>query len=131
MFKKLDLLNIKISELAQYLNISRPTLYKFIELYESNKNLLRKKYLDLFDYINNNLYLTKIDVIKYIIERFNKPKKLDNEDLDKLISILENDEEYKTLIKVLNTYFIHLNSNDKQKEIKKLINYLNRRIKDE
>ena len=131
MFKKLDLLNIKISELAQYLNISRPTLYKFIELYESNKNLLRKKYLDLFDYINNNLYLTKIDVIKYIIEKFNKPKVLNNEDLDKLISMLENDEEYKTLIKVFNSYLISLNSKDKQKEIKKLINYLNRRIKDE
>ena len=129
MFKKLDLLNIKISELAQYLNISRPTLYKFIELYESNKNLLRKKYLELFDYINNNLYLTKIDVIKYIIERFNKPKDLNNEDLDKLISMLENDEEYKTLIKVLNTYLIHLNSKDKQKEIKQLINYLERKTK--
>ena len=129
MFKKLDLLNIKISELAQYLNISRPTLYKFIELYESNKNLLRKKYLELFDYINNNLYLTKIDIIKYIIERFNKPKELDNEDLDKLISTLENDEEYKTLIKVLNTYLIHLNFKDKQKEIKQLINYLERKTK--
>ena len=129
MFKKLDLLNIKISELAQYLNISRPTLYKFIELYESNKNLLRKKYLELFDYINNNLYLTKIDVIKFIIEKFNKPKDLNNEDLDKLISILENSEEYKTLIKVFNTYLIHLNSKDKQKEIKQLINYLERKTK--
>ena len=129
MFKKLDLLNIKISELAQYLNISRPTLYKFIELYEGNKNLLRKKYLELFDYINNNLYLTKIDVIKFIIEKFNKPKNLNNEDLDKLISMLENDEEYKTLIKVLNTYLIHLNFKDKQKEIKQLINYLERKTK--
>lgn len=129
MFKKLDLLNIKISELAQYLNISRPTLYKFIELYESNKNLLRKKYLELFDYINNNLYLTKIDVIKYIIERFNKPKELDNKDLDKLISILENSEEYKILINVLSSYLISLNSKDKQKEIKQLINYLERKTK--
>ena len=71
MFKKLDLLNIKISELAQYLNISRPTLYKFIELYESNKSLLRKKYLELFDDINNNLYLTKIVIENFINIGFN------------------------------------------------------------
>lgn len=131
MFEKLDLLNIKISELAQYLNISRPTLYKFIEFYEANKKLLRKQYLELFDYINNNQYLTKIDVIKYIIEKFNKPKKLDNEELNNLISLLENDSEYEELIKVMNLYLTNLNAKNKKDEITKLINYMKRKINNE
>lgn len=131
MFEKLDLLNIKISELVQYLNISRPTLYKFIEFYEVNKKLLRKQYLELFDYINNNEYLTKIDVIKYIIEKFNKPKKLDNDELNNLISLLENDSEYEELIKVMNLYLTNLNAKNKKIETTKLINYLKRRTNNE
>ena len=35
--EKLSSLKIKISELSQYLSISRPTLYKYIELYEDDK----------------------------------------------------------------------------------------------
>lgn len=131
MFEKLDLLNIKISELAQYLNISRPTLYKFIEFYEANKKLLKKQYLELFDYINNNQYLTKIDVIKYIIEKFNKPKKLDNGELNNLISLLENNSEYEELIKVMNLYLTNLNAKNKKDEITKLINYMRRKINNE
>ena len=129
MFEKLDLLNIKISELAQYLNISRPTLYKFIEFYEQNKTLLRKQYLELFDYINNNTYLTKIDVIKYIIEKFNKSKSIQNKELNSFISILKNDNEYKELIKVLNLYLINLNAKNKENQINKLINYIKKETK--
>ena len=53
-------LNIKITELADYLKISRPTMYKFIELYDSNKyEDITKNVKKLFDFIKNNTLMIK------------------------------------------------------------------------
>lgn len=49
MLKKLD---IKITELSDYLKISRPTLYKFIDYYDKNNTKqMDKRLVDLFNYI--------------------------------------------------------------------------------
>ena len=60
-------MQIRLTELEEYLNISRPTLYKFVEYYESGKkNLINPIVVDLFDYIEKNRGLTKKEVVSYI-----------------------------------------------------------------
>lgn len=79
---RLKELDIKITELASYLNISRPTMYKFIEMYDESDNHkeIKKQVLRLFDYINSNPYIDKSNVINYILNRISKPADLESED---------------------------------------------------
>ena len=75
---KLKELDIKKTELANYLNISRPTMYKFIDLYDNgNKNGINKKVLKLFDYINDNEMVGKNNVIGYILNNLTDVKELE------------------------------------------------------
>lgn len=71
-------LDIKITELANYLNISRPTMYKFIEYYdECNYKDINKKIVKLFDYIMNNEMIGKNNVINYILNNLANLNDLD------------------------------------------------------
>lgn len=66
--ERLHELEIKITELASYLNVSRPTIYKAIEDYDSNRReMVNAKILSLFDYIGENEMIGKGNVIKYIL----------------------------------------------------------------
>ena len=50
--KRLKDLEIKITELADYLQLSRTTLYKFIDSYDAkNRKEVNSSVLKLFDYI--------------------------------------------------------------------------------
>lgn len=85
-------LNIKITELADYLKISRPTMYKFIELYDSNKyEDITKNVKKLFDFINNNTLIEKRNVINYILNNLNVTKDLTD---DKVSRKIENITKY-------------------------------------
>lgn len=85
-------LNIKITELADYLKISRPTMYKFIELYDSNKyEDITKNVKKLFDFINNNTLIEKRNVINYILNNLNVTKDLTD---DKVSKKIENITKY-------------------------------------
>lgn len=65
--KKIELLDLGITELSIYLDVSRPTLYKFIEMYESNTPKKIPMHIkNVFEYIKNNDDLTKIKVISFI-----------------------------------------------------------------
>ena len=62
-------MNFRLTELANYLNLSRPTLYKYIEEYE------KRKYKDIdqisrkvFDFIKKKTTYHKIQVIDFIIQ---------------------------------------------------------------
>lgn len=78
---RLKELDIKKTELANYLNISRPTMYKFIDLYDSeNKNEINKKILKLFDYIVDNDMIGKNNVIGYILNNLTDVKELESKD---------------------------------------------------
>lgn len=67
---RLKELEIKITELADYLQISRPTLYKFIESYdEGNKKDIPHSIKALFDYIDDNNLIGKRNVINYILTK--------------------------------------------------------------
>ncbi len=79
--EKLKELDIKKTELANYLNISRPTMYKFIDLYDNgDRNEINKKVLKLFDYITDNEMIGKNNVIGYILNNLADVKELEDKD---------------------------------------------------
>lgn len=85
-------LNIKITELADYLKISRPTMYKFIELYDSSKyEDITKNVKKLFNFIDNNTLIEKRNVINYILNNLNVTKDLTD---DKVSRKIENITKY-------------------------------------
>ncbi|MCI6215475.1 MAG: hypothetical protein MR659_00075 [Mollicutes bacterium] len=108
--QKLRDIDLKITELADYLKITRPTLYKFIDSYDNgDRETINKKVLSLFDYLENNPLAGRNTILNFILNnliiekelgesadvtRFNKIKKF----------VLENPEASKTkLIELLIT----------------------------
>lgn len=102
MLKKLD---IKITELSDYLKISRPTLYKFIDYYDKNNTKqMDKRLVDLFNYIKKNIDLIeKRNVINYIFNNFNEYTNLEENNLYQIINnfrtyVINNPKSEKTFI---------------------------------
>lgn len=62
-------LGLRLIDLSEYLEVSRPTMYKYIELYEQgHKEAINSKILTLFDYIENNYpTIGKNNVINFIL----------------------------------------------------------------
>lgn len=95
-------LDIKKTELASYLDISRPTMYKFIESYDNGEfETINKKVLKLFDYISNNALIGKNNVINYILNNIAEVKEMESKeevDLFKNVRryILANPDSEKT-----------------------------------
>ena len=68
--ERLKDLDIKITELAGYLSISRPTMYKFIDMYDAgDKKDLSNFMCELFNYIDTNELIDKKNVINYILSK--------------------------------------------------------------
>ena len=107
---RLKELDIKITELANYLQISRPTMYKFIELYDSgDRNEVNQRILKLFDYIENNRLIAKKNVINYI--------------LNSIATISDNDTtEVNELLKIIKDYISYNPNSEKTQFIIKSIN---------
>ena len=71
MKEKLRGLGIKTTELSEYMRISRPSLYKYIELYESKEyKLVPEKVLRVFKYVDKYKNLSKEQVIAFTISEF-------------------------------------------------------------
>lgn len=82
---------IKITELADYLQISRPTMYKFIDTYDvGDKESLSKGILDLFTYIDKNLYIGRKNVISYIFDNLAKAEVDNSVPNAKVLSIVKD-----------------------------------------
>lgn len=65
---RLKEMELKITELSDYLQLSRPTMYKFIEAYDSgNYAIINERVLDVFKYIDSNSLIGKKAVIRYLI----------------------------------------------------------------
>ena len=61
-------MDLRITELSEYFHISRMTLYKYIDMYESGtKDGIGSKVLDLFDYIETTPNIGKRNVINWIL----------------------------------------------------------------
>lgn len=70
--ERLKEMELRITELADYLQVSRPTMYKFIDCYDLGKfGAINKDVLRLFNYITENELAGKKSVINYILSELN------------------------------------------------------------
>ncbi|ERJ12292.1 hypothetical protein [Haloplasma contractile] len=102
---KLRMINLRLTELSNYLSISRPTLYKYIEDFENeNYENLNPSIRKIFFYIESNDDITKKDVITYIISILNEDKIFSREDLlvSEIIECLKNETSTDKLQFLLN-----------------------------
>lgn len=82
--QRLKELDIKITEIAEYLQISRTTMYKFIEAYDSGDyGEINKRVLALFRYIDDNDLIDKRNVINFVLSKLTDAKELDDDVSDK------------------------------------------------
>lgn len=85
--ERLKDIDIKITELANYLDVSRPTIYKFIYLFDKGeKNLINKDVCQLFDYIESNDLIGKNNVIAFILNNLKANKINDRGEVDEIIT---------------------------------------------
>lgn len=71
MKEKLRDLGIRTTDLSQYMKISRPSLYKYIELYESKDyKPVPEKVLRVFKYVDKYKNLSKEQIIAFTIGEF-------------------------------------------------------------
>lgn len=105
--------NITITNLSEIMNVSRPTLYKLIEIYNKDK-FMPPKYKDFLDTIND-VELSPKDTLKKLIELKSEVKKSkSNFSPGKkmlLASIVDNAKK-------------DLRSTDSDEDVYKFINYL-------
>ncbi|MCU0104578.1 hypothetical protein N7603_02795 [Acholeplasma vituli] len=87
---KLRNIGFRLNELTIYLDISRPTLYKYLELFEKQEfDSIDKKTYDLFKYIESTRGITKPILTDYLFNQYVKESKEDKPDeLIEKISIL-------------------------------------------
>ena len=77
--ERLKDMDIRITELEEYLQVSRPTMYKFIDYYEEHSfDLINKKVLKLFNYITENELAGKKNVVSYILNNLVEIKELES-----------------------------------------------------
>jgi hypothetical protein len=95
-------MDLKVTELSDYMQISRPTMYKFIEYYdEQNFDLINRKVLKLFNYISENEFIGKKTVVSYILNNLVELKPVGEKNdvavINKLRkNIVENPESKKS-----------------------------------
>ena len=100
--ERIKQMDLKVTELSDYLQISRPTMYKFIEYYDEQKfDLINRKVLKLFNYISENEFIGKKTVISYILNNLVELKPIGEKNdvavINKLRkNIVENPESKKS-----------------------------------
>ena len=100
--ERLKELEIKITELAQYLQISRPTMYKFIESYDGGKKKeVNKNVKKLFDYIEDNPLIGKRNVINYILSRMSVPQENDTSEVNEIIQSVTSHSQFDVVVHYL------------------------------
>ena len=67
---KLKESQMRLVELSTYLEVSRPTLYRYLELYEKKDfNGIEKKCFDFFVFIENTRTVTRPLIMDYLINK--------------------------------------------------------------
>lgn len=83
-------MELKITELSDYLQISRPTMYKFIDTYDAgDTSTINKHILKLFKYIDENPLIGKKTVISYILNNLVEEKELGNFSENRLYNLIK------------------------------------------
>ena len=128
-------MELRITELADYLQISRPTMYKFIDYYDEKQfELINKKVLKLFNYINENELAGKKNVINYILNHLVLVQQMVDSEENQVINkikkyIINNPDSWKAkfITEIVNT-----DKYDKTiKDAIKLVDISNKRNKSE
>ena len=97
---KMREIDLRLVDLAQFLELSRPTVYKFIDYYETGqRDRLEPKILRLFDFISQAS--SKASVMGYVIENIVKPKEQTLQDREHQIANLLK-KENKVKIEFIN-----------------------------
>lgn len=61
-------IDLRITEIAEYLHLSRPTVYKFIDCYDKKQfKMIDDRALKLFNFIEENEFVGKRGAISYIL----------------------------------------------------------------
>ena len=100
--ERLKFIELRITELADYLQISRPTMYKFINYYDNAEfNLINKKVLKLFNYIESHPLIGKKNVINYILTNLTDIKEVGDQGESNIFKkikkyMIENPESQKS-----------------------------------
>ena len=73
MKERLKDLGIRTTELSEYMRLSRPSVYKYIDLYEKGENKqIPEKVLRTFRYIDKYKTLSKEQIVSFIIYEFSE-----------------------------------------------------------
>ena len=92
--ERLKEIEIRLVDLADFLNISRPTAYKFIQMYETGyKDSIEAKLLKFFDFVMSEKGLTKSKAMSYIVENLVQPKAKSTQDRAQIIANLLKKEK--------------------------------------
>jgi len=97
---KLNNISMRITELSQILNISRPTLYKYMELYEIDEDKrITFEYKKLFDFITSNDCLSRQSLYLFLFKGGEEGgiKK----EIIQLVHSTEDEEKLKKIKKIL------------------------------
>ncbi|MFW5890999.1 MAG: hypothetical protein ACOCUI_02170 [bacterium] len=114
MKEKFKKLNLRLTELANYLDVSRPTLYKYIEEYENRRyKNIDASILDVFRFIKKKSTISKLQVINFIIEVKKDKQGMSRELNNAIEDIVINDNRGEELFELLELFKI--------KESKKII----------
>lgn len=90
---------ITISELSRLVNLSRPTLYKYVEEYESEiYDNLPSEILNLFDYIYSSKSFGKNDIIEYCANNFSSLST--NSIIDEVKMLINSKEGFKEKLRI-------------------------------
>lgn len=106
--ERLKEMELKITDLSEFLKVSRPTMYKFIEAYDKGDfTIIQKPIFDLFQYIESDPLMGKRAAIAFIISNQTKELEVKNvaeECIDQEIQILlkqQPDSDKNLFIKLL------------------------------
>lgn len=106
MKEKLRDLGIKTTELSQYMRISRPSLYKYLESYESKEyKVIPEKVLRTFRYVDKYKNLTKEQIITFVICEFAEEETSDKKESIRkyLLTKGSNDPKIELMYALINT----------------------------
>ena len=100
MKERLRELGIRNTELSQYMRISRPSLYKYLGLYESgDKKNIPENVLRCFKFIDKHKNLSKEQIISYVLYEFSDTQASDRKEALRqyLMNNSENDQKIRLM----------------------------------
>lgn len=99
MKEKLRALGIKMTELSSYMRISRPSLYKYVDMYEAGDNKgIPEPVMRTFRYIDRYKSITKEQVISFVILEFSDEEDSDCKEVIKNFLLTKGSKNRKVLL---------------------------------